>query len=171
MGVNREVLTLFAQEPYSHPGVSTALDKHLTNAAIHCGIRKDLAERFWDLPSLGPSIARINGNNDTQNPSTANDDDCDWKNRCFEQICDIVAALFEGAARTQPAHFQMLPNTFELYGLDFLIDGDGDAWLLEVNGGPSFHRRSCSLDKITEELFANVAEIAVGGFFCSAINI
>ena len=29
------------------------------------------------------------------------------------------------------------PNSFELYGFDFIFDGNGKAWLLEVNGGPS----------------------------------
>jgi hypothetical protein len=101
----------------------------------------------------------------TERPSKADGGNSDWKIRCFEQICTIVAALFEAAARTQPAHFQMLPNTFEIFGLDFLIDGDGAAWLLEVNSGPSFDKQGCSLDKMTEDLFANVVEIAVGGFF------
>lgn len=52
----------------------------------------------------------------------------------------------------------MLPNTFEIFGLDFLIDEDRDAWLLEVNSGPSFDKQGCSLDKMTEDLFANVVE-------------
>lgn len=29
------------------------------------------------------------------------------------------------------------PNSFELYGFDFIFDTSGKAWLLEVNGGPS----------------------------------
>ena len=29
------------------------------------------------------------------------------------------------------------PNSFELYGFDFIFDSTGKAWLLEVNGGPS----------------------------------
>lgn len=29
------------------------------------------------------------------------------------------------------------PNSFELYGFDFIFDDKGKAWLLEVNGGPS----------------------------------
>ena len=30
-----------------------------------------------------------------------------------------------------------LENTFELFGLDFLLDGSGKVWLLEVNADPS----------------------------------
>ena len=29
------------------------------------------------------------------------------------------------------------PQSFELYGFDFIFDSTGKAWLLEVNGGPS----------------------------------
>lgn len=29
------------------------------------------------------------------------------------------------------------PQSFELYGFDFIFDTNGKAWLLEVNGGPS----------------------------------
>lgn len=29
------------------------------------------------------------------------------------------------------------PQSFELYGFDFIFDSAGKAWLLEVNGGPS----------------------------------
>ena len=29
------------------------------------------------------------------------------------------------------------PNSFQLYGFDFIFDSNGKAWLLEVNGGPS----------------------------------
>lgn len=29
------------------------------------------------------------------------------------------------------------PQSFELYGFDFIFDTKGKAWLLEVNGGPS----------------------------------
>lgn len=50
----------------------------------------------------------------------------------------------------------MLLNTFEIFSLDFLIDEDRDAWLLEVNSGPSFDKQGYSLDKIIEDLFANV---------------
>lgn len=29
------------------------------------------------------------------------------------------------------------PQSFELYGFDFIFDSKGKAWLLQVNGGPS----------------------------------
>lgn len=29
------------------------------------------------------------------------------------------------------------PQSFQLYGFDFIFDSNGKAWLLEVNGGPS----------------------------------
>jgi hypothetical protein len=35
-------------------------------------------------------------------------------------------------------HFQPMPQAFEVYGLDFLVDADAKAWLLEVNAFPDF---------------------------------
>lgn len=29
------------------------------------------------------------------------------------------------------------PQSYELYGFDFIFDNKGKSWLLEVNGGPS----------------------------------
>ena len=150
--VSREMLCLSAQETYCHPSVSSASDIHLTNTAIHQGLRTELAQPFW-----GPWRA--------QN-LISNDPDSDWKPKCFQDICSIVSEIFEAGARTQPAHFQMLPNTFELFGLDFLVDRYGSPWLLEVNSGPAFHRTSPDMDEIVEKLFSNVVEIAVCGFFC-----
>jgi tubulin--tyrosine ligase len=55
------------------------------------------------------------------------------------QLRAVVADLFT-AARSRAAAavgFFPLENTFELFGLDFLLDAGGKAWLLEVNADPS----------------------------------
>ena len=54
----------------------------------------------------------------------------------WAQIRRVSAQLFArlGAARRE---FFTLPNTYELFGLDFVVDAAGTAWLLEVNPEPS----------------------------------
>jgi tubulin--tyrosine ligase len=39
-------------------------------------------------------------------------------------------------------HFQTLPNAFELFGVDFLVDANGDVWLLELNAYPLTRHRA-----------------------------
>ena len=59
-----------------------------------------------------------------------------------DQIADVVAETFRAALGTG-SHFQPLPNAFELYGVDLLVDADRQVHLLEVNAvRPLMHRPS-----------------------------
>ena len=62
-------------------------------------------------------------------------------------------------------HFQPLPNAFELFGLDFLVDEEGTAWLLEANAFPDFRQTGEELKDIVQGLFEEVIDIAVKPFF------
>ena len=56
--------------------------------------------------------------------------------RTNEYFSDIQRCIIKSLKAVQ----KLVSNSthcFELYGYDFLFDGDGKAWLLEVNGGPS----------------------------------
>jgi tubulin---tyrosine ligase len=144
--VNREMFALFATEPYCLPGEHTQIAAHLTNTGLRGKtLRPESVRRFWDLPENG------SGN---------------WKEAAFQQICKITAAIFEAAVRTFPGAFQTAPNTFEIFGLDFLLDSGGKVWLLEVNSGPAFDFRQEYLDQVIRGLFQSVIDIAVCGFFC-----
>lgn len=57
----------------------------------------------------------------------------DITNKAFHDIqrCIIKSMLAVSKLVTNS------PNSFELYGFDFIFDSNGKAWLLEVNGGPS----------------------------------
>lgn len=48
-----------------------------------------------------------------------------------------TAELFR-AFKGEFSGFQPLPNAFEHFGLDFMVDEDLKVWLLEVNPGPDF---------------------------------
>lgn len=153
--VCREMLALFAARPYSPPWEtpsSTAssdnendyLDAHLTNTCLQ-GPRADenAVKRFWDLSDLDLPTAQKDG--------------------IFSQICAVTGDIFEAAAREMMVHFQPLPFAFEVYGLDFLVDAEHNAWLLEVNAFPDFKQTGEALrEKVVEEFWRGVVRFGVG---------
>ena len=62
-------------------------------------------------------------------------------------------------------HFQVLPNVFEVFGVDFLVDEMGTAWLLEVNAFPDFRQTGEELRGIVGRLWEGVVDVAVARFF------
>ncbi|KAL9112117.1 MAG: hypothetical protein Q9227_003494 [Pyrenula ochraceoflavens] len=122
--VYTDMLALFAAEPYVAPSFgSSKLPAHLTNTCFQSPATKSKSIfAFQDLPSSVPSASLSE----------------EWKDNVSQQIYDIVAELFVKAAVAQRTNFQPLPNAFELFGVDFLVDGNGTAWLLEVNAFPDF---------------------------------
>jgi tubulin---tyrosine ligase len=180
--VNREMLALFAGKAYSPPWESsTDLDAHLTNtclqeskveaaatataesvdpssppAAIMGSVR-----RFWDVAWDMETLTRLNANDDggdSTKPSSVGE-------RIFSQICDITGEIFEAAARGMTIHFQPLGNAFEVYGLDFLVDAEGSAWLLEVNAFPDFRQTGGELREVVAEFWRGVLRLSVEEFF------
>lgn len=159
--VYRQMLALFAGKPYVAPttaATSTAetdaengeqqqqqeidLDAHLTNTCLQRSIDDGTVQRFWDVPL-----------NDKK------------KQGIFEQICAVAGDAFEAAARAMLMHFRPLVNAFEIYGLDFLVDAQGTAWLLEVNAFPDFRQTGDELTPLVAGLWEEVLGKAVGGFF------
>lgn len=168
--VCREMLALFAARPYSAPweknknknknktatattttaaGLSDDedededdyLDAHLTNTCLQ-GPRADATsvQRFWAL-DMAPQL----------------------QDAIFQQICAVTGEIFEAAARGMMVHFQPLPFAFEAYGLDYLVDSSGNAWLLEVNAFPDFKQTGEELrDSVVAEFWKGVARWAVG---------
>ncbi|KAL2021254.1 hypothetical protein VTK56DRAFT_7333 [Thermocarpiscus australiensis] len=146
--VYRDMLALFASQPYEAPSSSnnnTNLDAHLTNTCLQTektGPAADdgggLVHRFWDLP-LPPSQASC----------------------IFSQICAVTGELFEAAARGMTVHFQPLAHAFEAYGLDFLVDAAGTAWLLEVNAFPDFRQTGAGLTGVVAGFWSGVVRRAV----------
>ncbi|KUI70027.1 putative tubulin--tyrosine ligase PBY1 [Cytospora mali] len=147
--VSRSMLALFAAKPYSAPWESAPsaddayLDAHLTNTCIQ-GARADegSVRRFWEVPGLSD----------------------DRKEDIFRQVCTVTGEIFEAAARGMMVHFQPLPFAFEVFGLDYLVDAAGDAWLLEVNAFPDFKQTGEGLRGVVAEFWEGAVKRAVGPF-------
>lgn len=149
--VYKPMLALFAKNPYIAPWSSENPDlrAHLTNTCLQDGSRDGSVQLFWELPST-TSAASL--------PST-------WKDSVFQQVCDITGEVFEAAAKSMTVHFQTLPNAFEVFGLDFLVDEGGTSWLLEVNAFPDFKQTGDELSGLVKGLWEGVVDVAVASFF------
>lgn len=122
--VFREMLALLAVEKYEPPWDNPSLRSSLTNTALQDEdefVGKESMRDFWAAPDdLLPG---------------------DWKSRVFDQICGISGELFRAAAHTMADKFTTMDKCFELFAVDFLVDTNGSAWLLEVNETPAFYEQ------------------------------
>ncbi|KAJ3533994.1 hypothetical protein NM208_g7735 [Fusarium decemcellulare] len=120
--VFREMLALLALEDYEPPWENPSLKSSLTNTALQ------EEDEFTNMESMR-EFWKIS---DDLLPG-------DWKESVFTQACEISAELFRAAAHTMADKFTPLDKCFELFALDFLVDTNGNAWLLEVNETPAFY--------------------------------
>ncbi|KAF2398258.1 TTL-domain-containing protein [Trichodelitschia bisporula] len=150
--VHRRVLALFAAKPYTPPwegiddtssGPSSGPDlaAHLTNTCFGSGLVSELST-LPAHPALGP----------------------DWQEKVFEQVCALTGDVFEAAARGASVHFQALPNAFEVFGVDFMVDGKGQVWLLEVNAFPDFKQSGEEMTGLIQQVWEGVVREGVAPF-------
>ncbi len=126
--VFRDLLGLLAAEPYRPPWENPSLKASLTNTALQDEaeiVENDSMRDFWTLDA------------DADIPLFP--DRPDWKTHVFYQICGVVADVFRAAAWTMADKFVAVDKCFEVFAVDFLVDGSGHAWLLEVNESPAFY--------------------------------
>lgn len=150
--VFREMLALFSAKSYRKPNeyaedAEVDLSEQLTNTCFQDESTKESSvHRFWDLQ-------------DDSLPSAKKDE-------IFDQICNVTGEVFEAAAKEQMVHFQAVPNAFEVFGVDFLLDTHKNAWLLELNAYPDFKQTGKDLqDLIVGRLFDGIVNVAVAPFF------
>jgi hypothetical protein len=141
--VYKHMLALFAGKPYAAPSDAPEdIESFLTNTCLQDSPNENTVRRFWDLPLSG-----------------------DVRDDIFHQICEVTGEIFEAAAKAMPIHFQALPNAFEVYGLDFLVDAQGTAWLLEINAFPDFKQTGGDLKEIVSGFWKGVLRHGVAPFF------
>ncbi|KAI4668807.1 uncharacterized protein J4E78_002635 [Alternaria triticimaculans] len=167
--VYRPMLALFAARPYVPPWDDVlqedrdeAMRAHLTNTCLQeSEDREGSVGLFWSLPDSLPAQPDLG--------SVKLDARPDWKDKVFEQIKETTGATFEAAARGMSIHFQPLPNSFEIFGLDFMVgieeDGGLNTYLLEVNAFPDFRQTGSELSGMIEGLFEGVVNKGVMPFF------
>jgi hypothetical protein len=151
--VYKPMLALFSATPYTPPWTlsntngadelpSQDLSAHLTNTCLQTGAHEGSVQAFWSLDL-------------TQ----------ERKESVWKQICETTGEIFEAAAKGMMIHFQTMPNSFEVFGLDYLVDEKGTAWLLEVNAFPDFKQTGDELKWLVAGLWEDVVRTVVSGFF------
>ncbi|KAK5084567.1 putative tubulin--tyrosine ligase pby1 [Lithohypha guttulata] len=150
--VYKEMLALFAAKPYQHPSTTGSdaqidLTQHLTNTCFQDESTKHSSVySFWNIQESALPAG--------------------WQEAIFAQICQVTGEVFKAAAREQMVHFQSIPNAFEVFGVDFLVDEHQNVWLLELNAYPDFKQTGEALqDKIVGGLFEGIVRTAVVPFF------
>ncbi|KAL2164873.1 hypothetical protein VTH06DRAFT_169 [Thermothelomyces fergusii] len=144
--VARDMLVLLAAEPYAAPWEGTTaggggggpgggpdLRAALTNSAMRddADVASGRSMRaFWDDDV---------GEDDPPGAASSSSSSSSWKEDVFGQICAVTGELFRAAAHATPDKFVAVDSSFEVFGLDFLLDTAGNAWLLEVNETPAFY--------------------------------
>ena len=181
--VFRPMLALFAAKPYRPPWEDDDLSAHLTNTCLQQqqqgggedegGAKEGSVRRFWDLDDaelLAADITPLPGSSSSSSSSSGHDGNGNNNNHnvtkegVFAQVCHVTGELFEAAARGSVVHFQPLGHAFEVFGLDFLVDAAGAAWLLEVNAFPDFKQTGDALRDVVAEFWAATLRLAVGPF-------
>lgn len=137
--VYKPMLALFAAKPYVAPWTSsTDIETFLTNTCLQDSPNANSVRLLSSLqldPSLLASVE--------------------------QQIQELTGELFEGAARAMPVHFQTMPNAFEVYGLDYMVDVKGDVYLLEVNAFPDFKQTGGELKEVVAGFWRGVVRRGV----------
>jgi hypothetical protein len=120
-----QILALFSMKPYSMDDTEDTL-VHLTNTCLQVeetGFKEEDAVRlFFDL---------LDRSGDEEKSKAQ------W-GKVFEAIKQVSGEVFRAAA-SESTMFQPLPNAFELFGLDFVIDDGYQIYFLEANAYPGKH--------------------------------
>lgn len=111
-----DMLALFALKAFDESDLSDQL-AHITNTCIQTGedtfVEDDSVKLFWEL----------------KDEEGVTEDDLQ---SIFKQMQESLRDIFD-ACTSEMTTFQAMPNAFELYGVDFLIDRDMKAYFLEAN--------------------------------------
>lgn len=160
-----DMLALFATTPYNPPVSEELLlqsamerSRHLTNTCLQSAENSEAFDRnravlpFWQLcGEHHPGSTTALSHSDLV--------------KLHSQVVEITGAVFEAAVRTQSMSFQVLPNVFELFGVDFLVEDTHLVHLLEVNAYPDFRQTGSEHGDIVERLFEATARLVVAPFF------
>ncbi|KEP52228.1 tubulin-tyrosine ligase [Rhizoctonia solani 123E] len=164
------ILALFAGSAYTPPSSQSEddpsdmdLSPHLTNTALQDNVHESSIRLLTEL--VGCDILSAPGPGTTFRLEDVQD--------LENQVSNILAETFK-AALASAVHFQVLPNAFELFGVDFLVthapepESETSRFqvnLLEINAEPAIELTGARLNWVLVDLFKGIAHTCVKPFF------
>lgn len=133
-------------EPYALSDVKNQM-AHITNSCVqrtHPQFSEDFTVRL--LSELNDEIGK------------------DKVDLIFQKMIINLAEIFK-AVHKEFSGFFPLPNCFELYGVDFLIDENCNPIILEFNCGPDMKNTGSRLDHVISSLLEDTLNVAVDSYF------
>ncbi|KAL8721984.1 MAG: hypothetical protein Q9225_001459, partial [Loekoesia sp. 1 TL-2023] len=162
--VYREMLALFAALPYQAPGTQYA--RFETDGVGVCGEDIDMRPHLTNTCLQNSPIKSVSDSSDPKAVPFLNLSAAiltpSAMNSIYEQIFSTTSHIFRAAA-AQPINFQPLPNAFEIYGVDWLVDPDFRVHLLEFNAYPDYAQSGTGGKRLIEGLWRGVMEIVLKG--------
>ncbi|GAA5870185.1 hypothetical protein JCM16303_001918 [Sporobolomyces ruberrimus] len=164
--VHHPYLALFAPVAYTNPetAASTAdfdLSAHLTNTCLQTSVLGEEAPQV-SVGCLQEMSEKIILRGECRGEKLGHE-----RIRTIERgVNETMAELFKAAVGAGSS-FQVLPNAFEIFGVDFLVSSDFQVSLLEVNACPDFAQTGESLQSIISSLFSSTMKVAVEPFFAA----
>ncbi|KDE06070.1 tubulin-tyrosine ligase [Microbotryum lychnidis-dioicae p1A1 Lamole] len=159
--VHHPFLALFAPTPYSTPESSDKVDlsAHLTNTCLQTTIMGSQA-----LPDSVNTLQKMQGYTILGGALEGQKLTREQITKIEDSVGEVVAELFKAAVGAGTS-FQALPNAFEIFGLDFLVDDELRVSLLEVNACPDFGQTGPKLQSVIDHLFASTLDELVIPYF------
>ncbi|GAA5834459.1 hypothetical protein JCM9279_004322 [Rhodotorula babjevae] len=163
--VHHPFLALFASSPYTSPSDTVDesgafdLSAHLTNTCLQTSVLGEQA------PTI--SVSTLQGMYDKVILGGAHEGEKlgeERIGRIEEGVREAVREVFKAAVGAGSS-FQALPNAFEIFGVDFLVDSEFQVSLLEINACPDFGQTGAELQSVIDHLFACTIDVAVKPFF------
>lgn len=165
--VYTHMLALFASEPYSPPWSSSENNDATDDDGL-------LIQRMRNIHLTNTCVQKTLGHENTDEDNVFLSSKLplptETSDSIHQQINDTVSDLFKAAA-SQPTNFQALPNAFEVFGLDFLVDEAQSVWLLEVNAFPDFKQTGEELKEVViKGLWEDVVNVVIAPHFDLGIS-
>lgn len=164
-----QMLALFASEPYAPPW-ELASDRDESTADTISNSKEE-ADILRKMQSIHLTNTCAQGPDATSPVHLLSDLPLsqDIQASIREQIHTATAEAFQ-AALAYPTHFQPLPNSFEVFGLDFLLSKTDSSLvnisLLEMNAFPDFAQTGERLrDKVIRGLLEDIARVVIAPHF------
>ncbi|GAA5926268.1 hypothetical protein JCM3775_000974 [Rhodotorula graminis] len=163
--VHHPFLALFASSPYTSPADTANesgefdLSAHLTNTCLQTSVLGEQA------PAI--SVSTLQGMRDKVVLGGPHEGEKLGEERIGlieEGVREAVREVFKAAVGAGSS-FQALPNAFEIFGVDFLVDSEFQVSLLEINACPDFGQTGAELQSIIDHLFSCTIDVAVKPFF------